>query len=862
MKYLLMGLLCFYGVAATAATFTQESLRSFAENAKTRFAVVSNVGAKGSQMRLTLINDAEQSLPAGEGDWSIYFHSVRQVSVLGDSAVAIEHVQGDLHRVYPTAQFAGLKSGDSLVIDYKPAAGMVSYSDFMPRTFIVAKGLEPEVFRNTDTEVFSEFVDPIDRPEQKMRSASDKFAIATAASRYQANAARPQPSGDASDALKRIIPTPANVDYQRGETTLDGSWRIVFAGRLKGEANYLKAQLADVAGLQLEASSSVAPDTYEGDTPAIILAVGLPDERKLALASDAESYTLRVEKQRIVVNGRDNAGAFYGVQSLLALLNPAQTETLTVPRVHIADTPRAGWRGMHYDMGRNFHGKEVTLRLIEQMARYKLNKLHMHLTEDEGWRLEIPGLPELTEIGAKRCFDLTERECLLTQLGTGPHADGSGNGYFSRADFIEILRFAAERHIEVIPEIDMPGHARAAVKSMDARFARLMEAGDEKAARRYLLADPEDQSQYVTVQNYTDNSINVCLESTYTFVDKVMYELQQMYRDAGLKLSIFHMGGDEVGKGSWAQSPVCDELFASELGVSGPADLKPYFVSRVSRLAHARGLALEGWEDGLMYDAVNTFNRSQFVNENVIANAWDNIWEWGVADRAYRLANNGYQVVMSQATHLYFDHPYEAHPAERGYYWAARATDVGKVFGFMPDNLYANADFTRNGDPIDDVEALVGRELPNLQKPENILGIQGQVWSETIRTPEQLEALIYPRVMALAERAWHKADWEGEAPDTNARDREFANFSQTLVTKELPRMERAGIAVHLPVPGGVIDDGVLRANTAWPELKIEYKAGENAVWQPYSKGVEIQGEPIIQLRSRSGSYVSRVTVAR
>lgn len=856
MKYLLMGLMCLYGAAAMAASFTQETLGSFAEGAKLRFQVISNTRAEGRLVRLKLINESQQALPSGESDWSIYFHSVRKVMGTEAENVAIEHVQGDLHRMYATEQFAGLDTGETLAVDYTPSAHVVSYSDFMPRAFVVAEGLEPEVFRNTDSETFSDFVDPIVTDEQQMRNANDKFAIVTPASRYQANQVLPEPSDSAAEALKRIIPTPAEADYRRGEATIDDTWRIVYAGRLKGEAQYLKAQLAQVTGIELTASASLKPRSASDKKPVLVLAVGDGNKRKSSLPEGPESYTLNVDKQRITISGRDNAGAFYGVQSLLGLLNPAAQGSAEVPRVRIADTPRANWRGMHYDLGRNFHGKDATIRLIEQMARYKLNKLHLHLTEDEGWRLEIPGLPELTDIGAKRCFDLTESECLLTQLGTGPDADGSGNGYYARADFVEILKFAAARHIEVIPEIDMPGHARAAVKSMDARYARLMEQGKEAEARRYLLADPEDESNYITVQNYTDNSINVCLESTYTFVDKVMYELQQMYRDAGLKLSIFHMGGDEVGKGSWADSPVCDTLFANTEGVAGPADLKPYFVSRVSKLADARGLSLAGWEDGLMYDATNTFNRSQFVNEEVIANAWDNIWEWGVADRAYRLANNNYKVIMSQATHLYFDHPYEAHPAERGYYWAARATDVAKVYSFMPDNLYANADFTRNGDPIDNVEALVGRELPGLQKPDNILGMQGLVWSETIRTPEQLEAMIYPRLMAMAERAWHQADWEGDKPKLAMRAKQFANFAQTLTLKELPRMAKSGVNVHLPVPGAVIKGRQLHANAPWPGLTIQYQPEGDKEWHTYKKPVDLPAGSV-QLRTRAGDYTSR-----
>lgn len=312
------------------------------------------------------------------------------------------------------------------------------------------------------------------------------------------------------------------------------------------------------------------------------------------LAVTAEGYQLDISDKTIRITGKDNAGAFYAVQSLLALLQQ-QENKLLLPAGKITDQPRATWRGMHYDMARNFHGKDVTLRLIDNMARYKLNKLHLHLTEDEGWRLQIPGLPELTDIGAKRCFDLTEQHCLLTQLGTGPHPGGSGNGYYSTSDFIEILQYAAQRHIEVIPEIDLPGHARAAIIAMKARYNRLMAAGQPEAASQYLLSDPADTSTYLSVQNYNDNSANVCMPSTYAFVDKVVYELQQMYRQAGIKLNIFHMGGDEVANGSWTGSVACQQLLSDAgNGVAGIADLKPYFVSKVADITQQRGLALAG----------------------------------------------------------------------------------------------------------------------------------------------------------------------------------------------------------------------------------------------------------------------------
>lgn len=848
----LCGLLLGVGLAqaASAGNLTQTQLSSFAQGAKLQFAQISNfsLGSGKFQAKITITNQSAVALPAGKGDWRIYIHSVRLINSSEVAGLQFNHVQGDLHEISPTAGFAGLAAGASIELPYSGGNWIVSYTDFMPRAFIAQQGLSAEVFKNTDTENLASFIAPFECPEQQLRfnKPADTYPVITSELRYQANLA--VNAEKVSDQLG-IIPTPVEVKYRKANITLDGSWQIRFAGGLAQESNYLSTRLAAL-GLKLPS----APDHVAANGKIIELVLDANNPK-------SEAYKLVIGKDSIRISGSDNAGAFYGVQSLLSLI-PAQTATsYTLPQLEAKDYPRFTWRGMHYDMARNFHNKEVTLRLIEQMARFKLNKLHLHLTEDEGWRIEIPGLPELTEVGAFRCFDLTEQTCLLTQLGTGPHKSGSGNGYYTTGDFIEILKFAAARHIEVIPEIDMPGHARAAIVSMKARYQKLLKAGKKAEAEQYLLSDPDDQSKYMTVQSYTDNSINVCLPSTYAFVDKVIYELQQMYRKAGLKLATYHMGGDEVGAGSWAESPACKALFAKgKGGLAGPADLKPYFVGKLAAITSKRGLALAGWEDGLMYDPANTFNRRSFTNERVIGNAWDNIWEWGVADRAYRLANAGYQVILSSGTHLYFDHPYEANPAERGYYWATRYTDIGKVFGFMPDNYYANADRTREGVPIENLEALVGRPLPKLEKPENILGMQGQVWSETIRTGSQMEQMIYPRVMALGERAWHKAAWESDKPNVAARTAEWAQFAYTLSQRELAKLAATGASFYLPPPGGILVDGQLQANTSLPGLAIEYSLDKGATWQGFNGPVQVntQDKKVkVLLRSRLGKHTSR-----
>lgn len=839
-------------LAQETKPFTQNQLNQFALNTELRFGVLTNFAHDGSRFRIVLHNRSSVGLPAGEANWRIYFHSIRKIH-LDESATGMRltHINGDLNEFAPTQYFGGLKAGASLEIIYSSREWVVSYTDFMPRAFIAQPGLAPAVFANTDTEDVRSFVDAIEAPEQQQRfggldrknNKKDFYPIATAASRYQDNLALSQINAKP----QLIIPTPKSVSLEKGKLRLDNNWQIRYASDLAQEALYLQQQLKG-AGLSVDCQ----PDEVPAAGKVISLAID-------SHANNAdESYSLTIQKNHLSLTGADKPGVFYAIQSLLGLLPAGTKKSVDLPLISIKDTPRFHWRGMHYDMARNFHGKAVTLRLIEQMGRYKLNKLHLHLSEDEGWRVQIPGLPELTEVGANRCFDLAENQCLLTQLGTGPSKSGSGNGYYSREDFIEILKFAAERHIEVIPEIDMPGHARAAIKSMEARYRKHLAAGQKAAAEQYLVSDLADKSRYMSVQNYTDNAINVCLPSTYTFAEKVIDELQQ-YRDAGLKLTTFHMGGDEVGKGAWSESPACKTLFAKgENGISAVADLKPYFVRRMAEITHARGMNLAGWEDGLMHDPTNTFNRKQFDNNKVYANAWDNIWEWGVADRAYRLANAGYKVILSPATHLYFDHPYEASPNERGYYWATRYSDTAKVFGFMPDNYYANADKTYEGVPITNLEALVGRKLPALHTPENIAGMQGQLWSETIRTPEQLEVMIYPRLIALAERAWHKSDWESEISNSQARVQEWVNFSSALVVREFLKLAASGSAFYLPPPGAIIKSGRMFVSTAYPGLQAEYSLDQGARWQRYQAPVKLRIKSV-QLRSRLGKRTSYVT---
>ena len=875
-KHALAGLIAAMPLMAQAQ-FSQGDINSFAKQTTLTFAVVDNFHNKDSGFlgKITLNNQSNVALPAGESDWQLYIHSVRKINTEHVAGLNIEHVNGDLHRIVPTKDFKGLAAGKSLDIEFDAQVWIVAYTDFMPRAFFVSGDNTPAIFANTDTEDMTQFVAPFERENQLRRynNPKDRTVLITPEVRYERNQAATNKVSK-EDALKRIIPKPQNIEFNRGVAKLDNSWQIRFQGQLKSEVMVFMQDLQDDYGLVLKAE----PDHITANKEKLI---SLKVNPSLA-DGKAESYTLEIDDDRIDIVGSDNAGVFYAMQSLLNLLPANSQGAVEVPQLELEDSPRYGWRGMHYDNGRNYHGKEAMFKLVEQMARYKMNKLHWHFSEDEGWRLEIPGLPELTDIGGYRCFDLQERECLLTQLGTGPFKSGSGNGYLTRSEFVELLKFAKDRHIQIIPEIEGPGHARASIKAMEARYHKLSDEAkqtaknnlvntkqvdkevqqvDISAATQYLLSDPNDTSVYMTVQNYKDNSMNVCMDSTYAFLDKVTYELQQMYREAGVQLTNLHFGGDEVGAGSWVDSPICQAMFANpNNGVAGAADLKPYFTQRVAKLLEKRGISPGAWEDGLMYDRTNPFKRDEFPNKTFTANVWDNIWEWGVADRAYRLANAGYQVILSHGTHLYFDHPYEAHPAERGYYWATRYTDTAKTFNYMPDDVYANADYTRTREPIENLEALVGRPLPQLEKPENILGMQGQVWSETIRTEEQVLAMIFPRILSVAERAWHKAPWEGEKVDTGSRAKDWSQFAAAVGLKELTKLANADVSINLPVPGGVVEDSQLKVNTPFTYLEVEYSLDDGQTWQLYTAPISVSKSQKIALRSRLNEKVnSRIT---
>ncbi|MEJ8628950.1 family 20 glycosylhydrolase [Sphingomonas sp. I4] len=418
-------------------------------------------------------------------------------------------INGDLN-VLTLKPGRSLTPGQVYHVKLTGLGAFFSRNHMMPNAMLAVAGLAPRVIAATRTGTDAEtgletlpFVAPMTDEAALARSAPDDQTMWRTPERAFALYAE---RGAATPVDVAILPRPAKVtrpvgaplDLSRGlRVTTDGFARAAIAPAL--------------AGLPV------------GTVPLTI-------RRQAGIA--AEGYRLTIGQGGVTIAAADAAGASYALRSLAQQM---AAEGTTLRPLIVEDAPRYGFRGLHIDLARNFHSKAEILKLVEQMAVYKLNTLHLHLGDDEGWRLQIASLPELTEVGAYRCADLTEKTCLSPQLGADPSREAPTNGYLSAADYSEILRAAAARHIDVIPSFDMPGHSRAAIRSMEVRYDRLMAKGDKAGAERFRLVEPGDTTRYSSVQHYDDNTLNVCIDSTYRFIDAVIDDIAALHKAAGCR---------------------------------------------------------------------------------------------------------------------------------------------------------------------------------------------------------------------------------------------------------------------------------------------------------------------------------------
>lgn len=489
------------------------------------------------------------------------------------------------------------------------------------------------------------------------------------------------------------------------------------------------------------------------------------------------------------VEAADEDGAFYAQVTLDNLKRNAGGNEL--PNLVIEDWPDLGYRGLMLDVARNFTNKDNILKLIDILAHYKVSVFHLHFGDDEGWRLEISKFPDLTSYGARHAFpernaegEYVETECLMPSYNgriNPDDASSSANGYLTKADYIEILKYAWERRIKVIPEFDTPGHSRAAIKAMEAYARR---TGDNS----YLLSEPEDKSEYLSIQYYRDNALNVALPSTYRFIETVFDELIAYHKEAGVPLAAIHIGGDEVPGGAWVGSPACQKIM-KERGWDNIELMKSYYIENVLDIAEARGVKISGWQELVMDLEDHVYQR---LKKNLYS---INFWHTGSGQEEYpyAYANDGVPAILSNMTNTYVDFAYTPDKTERGLSWGG-FVDERRSFSLLPYDIYRSVRWDDRGQMRDIADLPEGKTV--LKEKENIAGVQAQLWTETVRNFDHVTSYIFPKVCGVFERAWNASpEWEGSTQaDDTAFMSDLDRYYSTIVSREMPYYDQMQIA--------------------------------------------------------------------
>ena len=491
------------------------------------------------------------------------------------------------------------------------------------------------------------------------------------------------PAAERSGELVSIIPQPVSIEYDDGYFQIGPETRIVAENEAAAEASKLIDALAPAMGFKLSLA-----DTSQRRRGAIALEF---DKESSKLGD--EGYTLRVTERRILIRAKGPAGLFYGIQTLRQLL-PEQIFSKTkaegvewkVPCVRITDYPRFRWRGLLVDPARHFIPKQDLMRFIDIMALHKFNSLQVHLTDDQGWRLEIKRYPELTRTGAWMDFTTMRRE-----EGAEVSGDKRPGGFYSQDDIRQIVRYAAERHINILPEIEMPAHTGAAIVS----YPEIGLYPDK------LSALPVEKRWFA------NERVLAPRPQTVTFMQNVLTEVMELFPS-----EYIHIGGDEANIEHWKQS---EEMQAQkrELGLKDEAELHSWFIRQMDSFLTSHGRRLVGWDEilqgGLAPGAT--------------------VMSWRGQQGGITAANSGHDVVMAPTSHTYFD--YYQGPSDKEPLAIGGDLPLEKVYGFepIPKDIAAG-------------------------KTKHVLGVQGQLWGEFISNTPHLEYMAYPRAAALAEVGW------------------------------------------------------------------------------------------------------------
>lgn len=475
-----------------------------------------------------------------------------------------------------------------------------------------------------------------------------------------------------------LIPLPAKISPQRGEFLLSPDSRIEVTRDTRALGEMLRAQLRPATGYALE----LGRGRHD---------ISLALDRKLA-ALGPEGYTLNVKPDRIEIRAGQPAGVFYGMQTLRQLLGPqifrrsqANVAAWRVPAVSIEDSPRFSWRGAMMDVSRHFMPKEFVLKFLDLMALHKLNVFHLHLTDDQGWRVQIRKYPKLTELASGSDLSAERPEVATRSASNRP------GGFYTQDDIREIVRYAAARQITVVPEIEMPGHAAAAILAYPELGNRVqIEAAGADA--KFLGRD--------NVYNVDD--------ATIAFLKNVLDEVLEMFPSR-----FVHVGGDEVWKEPWKRNPAAQARMKA-LGLKDENELQSWFIRQFDDYLVSKGRRLIGWDE--------------ILEGGLAPNAA--VMSWRGTDGGVAAAKAGHDVVMAPTSHTYFD-----------YYQSKWRTLEPRAIGGL-----VTLDTVYGFEPVP--------PTLTEQEATHIMGAQAQLWTEYIPNPKHMEYMAYPRFCALAEVVW------------------------------------------------------------------------------------------------------------
>tara|TARA_B100000678_G_scaffold258608_1_gene238332 strand:+ start:405 stop:2801 length:2397 start_codon:yes stop_codon:yes gene_type:complete len=776
------------------------------------------------EVSLSILNSTNIDL---NSVWS--FHWNQQSSIVDSESIPdnikYEYVAGQSYNILSFGKDYDLKSNESVNIDFNQFGDVKRISDLPVGGFIVSN---------------NEIIDVKFTYDWKDAAGIEKLDAPSSKDRYDLYS----PSSILNQSkLEIITPTPSEITILDGESSLKSVYEI-------SVDEYLDLDINTVESL-FDEHFDTEFNNYSNSTDSDIL-VQYSDNFL------EESYELSINENKILIKASDRAGALYGLQSLKQIMLVSKFEKTLLKHILINDSPRFSYRGMLLDISRNFYGPDKIKQILDYLSFFKINHLDFRLTDDEGWRLEIPGLEELTEVGSKRAYTKDEFESLIPMYGSGPDTNSTGSGYLSKLDFIEILKYADNRNIKIIPQISYPTHLRSAIISMDVRYQKYMELGNRQEAEKYLLSDPNDKSEYYSAQGFNDNIACICRESAFTFYEKVIDEIYLMYQEAGVKLDKFGIAADELPYGAWQKSPICDKFMEDNSIVGDYNALYEMMQSRVYNKLSSYGATMTGWDDILLKLTDKNQSETQikdfFKGDDILLFVWNSDWGGGRQDMIYKYANLGYKTVMSNSSAFYFDMVDDKDLDNVGLSWSGYAdykdmwtVDVFDIF----NDSYGVKKNNISKEYIDSSEKI------KYSNRDNIIGIQSQIWSETIRNEDILDYMFMPNIIVFSQKAWSKDPKWMSIQDQSEReitlDDEWNKFTNTIGQRVLPMVDNiyGGLSYDLPKPGGIIKNDSLYANSAFPGLNIKYTLDgslPNFESMSYKNPVKINKDDIVNLR--------------